>query len=102
MDSTTYKVTHALAGKNPETRAFANEYSSNIADDEEEFDFLRKGDDKMDIDGAASEGSGEEEGDDEQYQRPRVTAAQLRQDLLAVAQQGEKVGFRLLTTLTGH
>ncbi|RPD67083.1 hypothetical protein L226DRAFT_529476 [Lentinus tigrinus ALCF2SS1-7] len=71
--------------KDPDTKAFAQAYSVNMADDGEELAFLRKEDDSMDIDGGAEGEDGEGE------EAPMsVSAAQLREEMLAFADQGDQ------------
>ncbi|RDX55705.1 hypothetical protein OH76DRAFT_1452640 [Lentinus brumalis] len=74
----------------PETVAFAQAYSANIADDGEEFAHLRDEDDTMDIDGDGGAGGGDEDEDEEDDGPGAVSSAHLREQLLAAARQADK------------
>lgn len=74
-------LTDRPLAKNPETVAFAKEYTAALEDDDDEFAHLRNEGTLMDLDGDA--GEEEQQSDDEPPQI--ISAAQLREELRAQA-----------------
>ena len=92
-------ATHFRIGKNPETKAFAEEYSAQIVDDHNELAFLSKEDESLDIDQGEDEHGQDQDQEEDDDERDVVTTDRLRAELQRAAREAEEADVSPPTTV---